>query len=50
MAYEKVKVKQPLLLRILPFVGLGGFFLGWQALLSFGVVPETLLASPVQVA
>ena len=37
-------------MRILPFVGLGGFFLGWQALLSFGVVPETLLASPVQVA
>ena len=37
------------MLRLLPFVGLGGFFLGWQALLSFGYVPETLLASPLQV-
>ena len=50
MAYEEVKVHQPLLLRILPFVGLGGFFLTWQALLTYGVVPETLLASPIQVA
>ena len=49
MAYEEVTVKQPLLLTILPVLSLSAFFLGWQFLVSSGIVPDSLLASPTQV-
>ncbi len=49
MAYERVTVRQPLLLTLLPVVSLGGFFLAWQALISWEIVPASLLASPAQV-
>jgi ABC-type nitrate/sulfonate/bicarbonate transport system permease component len=49
MAYEQVKVKTPLGLRILPFASLLLFFGTWQAIVDFGVVPNTMLASPTQV-
>lgn len=49
MAYKEVAVRQPLLLTILPFLSLASFFFGWQALISFEIIPNTLLASPTQV-
>ncbi len=49
MAYEEVKVKTPLALRLLPFLSLLAFFGGWQYIVAVGIVPNTLLASPSQV-
>ena len=49
MAYHEVKVRQPLLLTMLPVLSLASFFFGWQALVSFGIIPNELLASPTQV-
>ena len=49
MAYEQVKVETPLLLRILPTASLLLFFGTWQAVVEFGIVPNTMLASPTQV-
>ena len=49
MAYQEVKVQQPLLLTILPVMSLAAFFLGWQAVVVYGIVPNELLASPTQV-
>ena len=49
MAYQEVKVKQPLLLTILPILSLATFFFGWQALVSWNIIPNELLASPIQV-
>ena len=49
MAYQEVKVKQPLLLTILPILSLATFFFGWQALVSWHIIPNELLASPIQV-
>jgi NitT/TauT family transport system permease protein len=49
MAYEQVKVETPLLLRILPTASILFFFGTWQAVVDFGIVPNTMLASPTQV-
>lgn len=49
MAYQEVKVRQPLLLTILPVLSLTTFFVGWQAMVSYGFIPNELLASPSQV-
>lgn len=49
MAYEQVKVKTPLTLRILPFASLFLFFGAWQAIVEFNLVPNSMLASPTQV-
>ncbi|MDD4701420.1 MAG: ABC transporter permease [Desulfovibrio sp.] len=49
MAYQEVKVRQPLLLTILPVLSLATFFFGWQALVTYGIIPNELLASPTQV-
>jgi ABC-type nitrate/sulfonate/bicarbonate transport system permease component len=49
MAYEQVSVKTPLGLRVLPFASLLLFLGTWQAVIDFGVVPNTMLASPTQV-
>ncbi len=49
MAYEEIDVKQPLILTVLPLLSLLSFFLGWQFLVSSGIVPDSLLASPTQV-
>jgi len=49
MAYEEIKVKTPLLLKVLPIVSIFSFFAVWQMLISFEIVPRTMLASPSQV-
>jgi NitT/TauT family transport system permease protein len=49
MAYEQVKVETSLLLRILPTASILFFFGAWQAVVDFGIVPNTMLASPTQV-
>jgi NitT/TauT family transport system permease protein len=49
MAYEQVKVETSLLLRILPTASILFFFGTWQAVVDFGIVPNTMLASPTQV-
>ena len=49
MAYKEVKVHQPLLLRILPYLSVATFLLFWQGVIVTGIVPNTLLASPTQV-
>jgi NitT/TauT family transport system permease protein len=49
MAYEQVKVETSLLLRILPTASILLFFGTWQAVVDFGIVPNTMLASPTQV-
>jgi ABC-type nitrate/sulfonate/bicarbonate transport system permease component len=50
MAYEQVKVETPLILRILPVASVFLFFALWQGLVVFEIVPNTMLASPTQVA
>lgn len=50
MAYEQVKVETPLILRILPVASVFTFFAVWQGLVVFEIVPNTMLASPTQVA
>ena len=50
MAYEQVKVETPLILRILPVASIVMFFAVWQGLVDFEIVPNTMLASPTQVA
>lgn len=49
MAYQKVVVKEPLLLRILPYISILTFFLAWEIAVGTGTIPDTLLASPSQV-
>jgi ABC-type nitrate/sulfonate/bicarbonate transport system permease component len=49
MAYEQVKVETSLLLRILPTASILFFFGTWQAVVDFGIVPNTMLSSPTQV-
>ncbi|MBF0530895.1 MAG: ABC transporter permease [Deltaproteobacteria bacterium] len=49
MAYETIKVKKPLILVILPILSVLTFFTAWELIMVFGIVPETLLASPSQV-
>jgi len=48
--YEEVKVKKPLLLKILPVASLVFFFVIWELAVDLRFVPQTLLASPYQVA
>ena len=50
MAYEQVKVETPLILRVLPVASLLCFFAVWQGVVDFGIVPNSMLASPTQVA
>jgi ABC-type nitrate/sulfonate/bicarbonate transport system permease component len=49
MAYEEVKVKKPLMLRILPVASLALFLVGWQLIVDLEIVPSSMLASPTQV-
>ena len=42
--------RESYVLKILPYVSLGGFFVTWQLLVDLGVVPPELLATPTQVA
>ncbi len=49
MAYQKVVVKDPPLLRALPYVSIVAFFLIWEFAVRSGAIPQTLLASPSQV-
>jgi ABC-type nitrate/sulfonate/bicarbonate transport system permease component len=46
MAYEAVKIKTPMWLRALPYLSVTLFFSCWEAIAFFGIVPETMLASP----
>lgn len=49
MSYEEVKVTKEPSMVILPIISIIAFFGIWQGLLTFGVVPNSLLASPIQV-
>ena len=49
MAYQEVVVKKPLSLIVLPYISLIVFFAVWQGVVQFGIIPNTLLASPSQV-
>lgn len=49
MAYEEVRVRKPLSLRILPILSVTIFFVGWQLIVDTGIVPSTMLASPTKV-
>ncbi len=49
MAYEEVKVKKPLMLRILPVASIVLFLVGWQLIVDLEIVPSSMLASPIQV-
>lgn len=50
MAYEQVKVKTPLIFKVLPIVSVFAFFGVWEIIVRTGIVPETMLAAPSQVA
>lgn len=47
--HTEVRVKLSAWQILLPLTSLSAFFLGWEAIVRFGVVPEALLASPTQV-
>lgn len=49
MAYEQVRVKTPLILRLLPILSIVLFFGVWQLVIDWGMVPSAMLASPIQV-
>lgn len=49
MAYEEVKTKTPLILKVLPVMSILAFFGGWEFLVDSGIVPSTMLAAPSQV-
>jgi len=49
MAYEEVRVKTPLILKILPWVSILVFFGAWEFIVDTGIVPATLLAAPSSV-
>jgi len=49
MAYEAVKVKTPLVLRILPIASVLLFLSVWQFTVTSGIVPSTMLAAPTTV-
>ncbi|MEW6262183.1 MAG: ABC transporter permease [Thermodesulfobacteriota bacterium] len=44
-----VRLKDPVILKILPYLSLIAFFVVWQLLLDTGVIPRSLLASPGEV-
>ncbi|MFZ7126053.1 MAG: ABC transporter permease [Desulfobacterales bacterium] len=46
MAYEEIKVKTPLALKILPVLSIATFFAAWELAIDFGVIPRTMLESP----
>ena len=49
MAYEQVKVKTPLILRLLPILSIVLFFGTWQIVVEREIVPSTMMASPIQI-
>lgn len=49
MAYEEVKVKTPLILKVLPVLSVLTFFGAWEFIVQTGIVPNTMLAAPSQV-
>ena len=49
MAYEQVKVKAPLILRLLPILSIVLFFGTWQMVVEWEIVPSTMLATPIQI-
>ena len=49
MAYQKVVVKDPPLLRALPYISIILFFLVWEIAVDSGAIPKTLLAAPSDV-
>src|SRR4030043_1369999 len=49
MAYEEVRVKTPLILRILPWASILAFFGTWEFIGDTGIVPRTMLAAPSSV-
>ena len=49
MAYESVKVRKPVMLWVLPVLSIALFIGVWQFVVDRGIVPNTMLASPLQV-
>ncbi len=50
MPYEEVKVKQPIIFKILAILSLLTFFGVWEFIVDAGIVPSTMLAAPSKVA
>lgn len=48
MAYQTVVVKEPPLLRALPYISIIAFFLIWETAVRSGMIPQTLLAAPAR--
>ncbi len=49
MAYEEVKVKEPIRFKLLSIMSLLAFFGIWEFIVDAGIVPRTMLAAPSQV-
>jgi ABC-type nitrate/sulfonate/bicarbonate transport system permease component len=49
MPYEEVKVREPLVLKILPIASIATFFGVWEFIVDTGIVPQTMLAAPSSV-
>jgi ABC-type nitrate/sulfonate/bicarbonate transport system permease component len=49
MPYEEVKVKTPLILKVLPVLSFLVFFGVWEFIVDKGIVPSTMLAAPSKV-
>ncbi len=48
-AYQQVRVKTPLLLKVLPVLSVASFFTLWEVVVRSGLVPETMIAPPSKV-
>jgi len=46
---ESPNAKDPRILKYLPYLSIAGFFVFWQLLVDFDIVPNVLLATPTQV-
>lgn len=49
MAYEEVKIRKPLFLKVMPIASIVLFFAVWQMVIDLGIVPRSMLESPTEV-
>jgi ABC-type nitrate/sulfonate/bicarbonate transport system permease component len=49
MPYEEIRVRTPLLLKLLPPLSIFTFLAAWQFVVAAGIVPSTMLAAPTTV-
>jgi ABC-type nitrate/sulfonate/bicarbonate transport system permease component len=48
-AYQEVRVRTPLSLKVLPILSVLSFFVVWEFVVRTGIVPDTMLAAPSKV-